>query len=135
MNNISLTYTQCKTLLNNGFDLRDIVEEWNNQPDFLEVMGVIESVEELASIIEGGCESGAYMPAVTYDTALECMTKHYDSIEEQISLTQGDEAKFTFNPASDSFAGFCVQLCSFAVESWAQSYSELVGCLLENGCL
>ena len=84
MNNISLTYTQCKTLLNNGFNLRDIIEEWNNQPAFLEFMGVMDSVEKLVSIIEGGSDNGAYMPAVTYHTALECMNKHYESFIEAL---------------------------------------------------
>lgn len=135
MPNINLTFTQCKTLINNGFNLRDIVEEWDNQPEFLEFMRLIESVQELAAIIQGGCVSGAYMPAVTYHTALECMTKHYDSIEEQINSIYGDELAFTFNPANEHFAGFCAKLCACAVESWVGSYADLVECLEDNGCL
>lgn len=67
-----LSFSQCKEIINNGDDLRDFLESvTTNQPEFIISMGAIDSVDDLKSIKDGGCESGVYMPAVTYCTAFK----------------------------------------------------------------
>lgn len=115
-----LSFSQCKEIINNGDDLREFLESvTTNQPEFIISMGAIDSIYELKSIKEGGCESGAYMPAVTYCTALKCMTDHYEEIES-ILQDHGFET-FDFNLERESFSGFCVRLVSMAVELWVSS--------------
>ena len=35
---------------------------------------------DIAAIVQGGCASGAYMPAVTYATAAAVMAEHGDDV-------------------------------------------------------
>jgi len=122
MSNIQLTFTQCKQLVNNGVDLRGFVEQINDQPEFLHFMGKIDSISELHAILQGGCASGAYMPAVTYHTANKCMAECSDSIEEQIA--DSFEEGIVFNPSTDSWYQFASTLVSAAVESWCYQFNS-----------
>jgi hypothetical protein len=78
----NLSFSQCKQIINEECpsELRNVVERLNDQPKWLQSMGVIEEMCTLQSISQGGCASGAYMPAVTYHTALETMLEHGDDI-------------------------------------------------------
>lgn len=113
---IELTFTQCKQLLGKGIDLRDFLEEIECQPDFIKSLGRIDSIAEIRAIQGGGCASGAYMPAVTYSTALKCMTEHYPEIENL--LGKYDQDSFNFDINQESFASFASKLVSAAVECW-----------------
>ena len=64
-------------------------EMWNNDDPIsdlnvdIEVPGWIDqdiSPQNIAAIVQGGCASGAYMPAVTYHQALETMSEYGDDI-------------------------------------------------------
>jgi len=124
-NSFELSFTQCKQLIENGVDIRDFLAKLNNQPYFLETLGVIDSISELQAIIQGGCESGAYMPAVTYANALDAMGKHSTDIEFWASQTIEE---IVFNPSEDTFSGLATKLCSAAVENWVnQFFSDLDG--------
>jgi hypothetical protein len=115
-----LSFSQCKEIINNGDNLRDFLESvTTNQPEFIISMGAIDSIYELKAIKEGGCESGAYMPAVTYSTALKCMYEHYEEIEA-IFQDHGYES-IEFDLESETFAGFSSRLVSMAVELWVSS--------------
>lgn len=126
----TLTYSQCKAVIENlGRDeLETFISDINNQPKFLKFMGEIEDVAELIAISEGGCASGAYMPAVTYATALECMFYHSESVEGQIEYME----ELTFNIGSETFSGFCVNLCAMAVESYVHNFDEVIDVLKET---
>ncbi len=117
----SLTFTQCKQLTENGTDLRNFLETMNSQPEFLVSMGEIESIAELQEIQQGGCKSGAYMPAVTYHTALDTMANHSDSVEQWCGdcFPEG----IVFYPETETFGGFAVKLVSVAVEEWARQFN------------
>lgn len=123
MSSFELTFTQCKQIIENGADLREFLEQVNDQPPFLEFMGAIDSISEIQAILQGGCASGAYMPAVTYSTSLECMAQCSDSVEKQLAEM---DLEFSFNPANDSFSGFCVDLCSAAVEAWCYQFADIL---------
>lgn len=76
----------------------------------------------IASILQGGCASGAYMPAVTYHSALETMNRYGDEILDFIEETGiswkeccGDNA---------CWAGIACNLLSTAVELWASSVED-----------
>lgn len=132
MNTIELNYTQAKAIINElgRTDLESFLESMNDQPEFLKFMGEIDSVYELISIYEGGCASGAYMPAVTYYTANQCMASDAaSSVEDEIS----DYGDITFNPAEESFSQFASKLCAMAVESFVQKHSEVIEVLQDVG--
>lgn len=68
------------------------------------------------AIEQGGCASGAYMPAVTYHTASEIMAKHGDEITAFI-----EEDGFpvpTYDAENDFWSGYCCKVLSTAVELW-----------------
>lgn len=77
---------------------------------------------DVAGIIEGGCASGAYMPAVTYAEALYTMGQWGDEILDFISTHLGDEA---LKPEKvESWSGLAVYYLSTAVELWASGVAE-----------
>jgi len=77
---------------------------------------------DIAAIIQGGCASGAYMPAVTYYTAAQTMAEHGDDVLDYIESNYGPL------PAVNG-QGWSQMACTYlscAVELWACSVeSEL----------
>jgi hypothetical protein len=125
MNIFDLTFSQAKAITNDlgRSDLENFLESMNDQPEFLKFMGEITDVSELIAIYEGGCASGAYMPAVTYYTANQCMASDASgSVEEEIEHYE----EITFNPATESFSQFASKLCAMAVESFVQKHAEVI---------
>ena len=75
------------------------------------------------SICQGGCASGAYMPAVTYHTALKTMGEHGDDVLQYVEDSHGE---LPSPNAGESWSGLAVFYLSCAVESWASAtLSEL----------
>lgn len=72
---------------------------------------------DIASICQGGCASGAYMPAVTYGAALRTMNNHGDDVLEYIDSQMGELPK----PDQETWAGLACFYLSCAVELWAGS--------------
>lgn len=116
---IDLTFTQCKQLINNGYDLREFIELVENQPDFIKEGGAIDSVSELQAIQQGGCASGSYMPAVTYYTASKTMAKYGDEVLDYIESQLGE---LPTSPKGESWRGMAVFYLSYAVELWASQF-------------
>lgn len=81
------------------------------------------SCPTIAAIEQGGCASGAYMPAVTYYTAAQTMAKHGDDVLQYLQDVYGELPK----PRDDeSWSGIAVHYLSLAVETWALGvYSQL----------
>ena len=72
---------------------------------------------QVQSINQGGCEGGAYMPAVTYHQALETMHTYGDAVLHYIDSILGDLPQV---PASlESWGGMAVYYLSTAVELWS----------------
>jgi len=72
----------------------------------------------IASIVQGGCNSGAYMPAVTYYTALRTMTQWGDEVLQYIEDAYGEIPQ---PEKGESWSGMACYYLSMAVELWAGS--------------
>ena len=115
----TLSLNQCRQLTAKGEVLRDWLEQVTNQPQWLEFMGAIDSITEMQAIKQGGCASGAYWPAVTYQTALECMHSHGDVVLDYIDEALGE---LPAPPKGETWVGMAVFYCSLAVELWVGSF-------------
>ena len=71
---------------------------------------------DVAAIYQGGCASGAYMPAVRYFDADATMAKHGDDVTQYIEDAYGELPQ---PPADSSWSGIAVFYLSLAVELWA----------------
>lgn len=71
---------------------------------------------DIAAIVQGGCASGAYMPAVTYSDALETMKTYGDEIMYYLAEQHGEVPA---PPAGETWDGLACFYVSAAVESWA----------------
>ena len=70
---------------------------------------------DVAAIAQGGCESGAYMPAVTYHKAADTMAQHGDEVLEYIEDILGELPNVT----GESWSGIAVKFLSTAVDLWS----------------
>lgn len=111
-------------------------EIWNCETPVNELLGDVTpswiewdiSPMTIASICNGGCASGSYMPAVTYWQALRTMNEHGDAVMQYI------EDAFGYIPQPDNGEGWGQLACRYlstAVELWA---GDIMGRLeeLEN---
>ena len=114
---------------------------WDNEkpitellPDF-DVPSWLEadiSPSDVAAIVQGGCDSGAYMPACTYHQALKTMSEQGDDVLQYIQEALGELPKFSDDT---SWAGMACFYLSTAVELWASSVEqELTDALEEMDC-
>lgn len=90
------------------------------------------SPADVAAIVQGGCASGAYMPAVTYHQAAETMAAHGDKVFEYIENATGEEP-CTLAGVADctSWSGLACVFVSWAVELWAASVESDLDDLLD----
>lgn len=103
------------------FDLADVADDipaWIDQDI---------TPADVAAIMQGGCASGAYMPAVTYYTAKQVMAEHGDDVLQYIEDCLGEL------PAVDgeSWSGIAVLFLSTAVELWAGNIADALVTALE----
>jgi hypothetical protein len=83
---------------------------------------------EVENVYNHGCESGAYMKAVTYSDALSVMHKHGDDVMDYIYNVYGDELPGDMLKIfhASSWSGLACRVLSLAVEMWADSvYGDL----------
>jgi len=76
------------------------------------------AVSTLMGIDQGGCASGAYMPAVTYHQALATMNEHGDEVCTYLEEFAGEM------PVADPvelWSGLAVYFLANAVEVWAMT--------------
>lgn len=93
------------------------------------------SCATVAAIIEGGCDSGAYMPAVTYHDARETMSEHGDAVWSYLDDTIGlseCHPDMSREGAPTSWDGLACRYVSMAVELWASSIAEELAEAIEN---
>lgn len=83
------------------------------------------SASTCAAIVQGGCSSGAYMPAVTYHDAAETMHEHGDEVLDYIETIYGSDMPRP--EASASWHGIAVFYLSVAVELWASGEFDGLG--------
>ena len=78
---------------------------------------------DVAAVNQGGCASGAYMPAVTYWQALETMGDYGDNVLDFIQEALGEV------PMPDSDESWSAMACHFlatAVELWCGGVEDEV---------
>lgn len=91
-------------------------------PDWIEADSIVD-MDGINSIVQGGCASGAYMPAVTYYNARMTMAEHGDDVLDYIEEQYGELPDI---PKESSWSGIAVFFLSCAVEMWAQSVQSEV---------
>jgi len=77
---------------------------------------------DLAAINQGGCASGAYMPAVTYHLASKTMGEHGDDVLQYIQDACGELPQVDND---ESWSGIAVFYLSSAVELFCMYHEEL----------
>lgn len=110
----------------NESDIWDDGEPLGERFDGIEVPEWIDddiSPSQVAAIVQGGCDSGAYMPAVNYSEALAVMQFDGDDVLQYLEAALGEVPS---PPTDFSWAGIAVFYLSAAVEQWAHNaYSVL----------
>lgn len=90
-----------------------------NRPQWIDPV----EVYDIASIQQGGCASGAYMPAVTYYTATQTMADHGNDILDYIEEQTGENPLNIQKPDDVvSWSGLACFYVSYAVELWAMQF-------------
>lgn len=96
---------------------RDILLEDPSEPVYAREFVYCCTIRDLCN---GGCQSGCYMPAVTYAIALDTMTSHGDDVFDYIEQIYGE---IPMPPEEDfrrgQWSGLACWYLSFAVELWA----------------
>ena len=113
---MNITYTQCKQLTINHC-LRDIVANMTDQPLWITEGHDLE-IADIQAIQQGGCASGAFMPAVTYFQAAKIMNDYGDDIFEYIECQLGEIPQ----AETESWSRMAVFYYSYAVELWCASF-------------
>ncbi len=76
-------------------------------------------------VVQGGCASGSYMPAVTYWQAMKVMQDHGNDVLDYIQQQLGDE--YPQPPKDASWQGIACHYLSMACELWCSSMLSQVG--------
>ena len=97
------------------WDFDETVDALIDVPDWIDsdITGT-----DIAAICQGGCSSGAYMPAVTYGQASETMAEFGDEVLEYLEHQYGELPTV---PDGTSWSGMAVFFLSCAVEAWARN--------------
>jgi hypothetical protein len=83
---------------------------------------------DIAAICQGGCASGAYMPAVTYNWAIATMGEHGDDVLQFIQDCCGELPPIK---PDESWGGIAVLYLSAAVELWAYETADQLAAINE----
>ena len=108
---------------------------WNSEETVASLLDVIIpawidqdiTAATIAAIYQGGCDSGAYMPAATYHRALVTMNAHGDAVLDYMREDGfGDLPPVPNGMSWDGIACFYV---STAVDLWASEMLSALECL------
>ncbi len=77
---------------------------------------------DIAAVLQGGCDSGAYMPAVTYYDAAQTMSEHGDNVLQYLEDHTGE---LPVPPNDVSWSGLAVFYLSRAVELHCEINADL----------
>lgn len=80
-------------------------------------------VSQIAAIVQGGCESGAYMPAVTYGEAMDTMRHHGDDVFEFLEEHYGELPPVPSDYRRSWSSMACFYLTA-AVDTWAGAIED-----------
>ena len=100
---------------------------WNHDEPIAELVDIPAFIDDdltacqVAAIIQGGCASGAYMPAVSYCQARATMNEHGDEVLQYIEDYYDELPKV---PNGSSWSQIAVFYLSLAVDLWAASIRD-----------
>lgn len=81
---------------------------------------------DVAAIVQGGCASGAYMPACRYSDAVKTMSDHGDDVMQYLEDNDFASMMDADKIMKQSWSGLACHFLSAAVELWAANVeSEL----------
>ena len=102
------------------WDIEERAAEYTDVPAWIDqdITG-----QDVAAIVQGGCASGAYMPAVTYHTAAQTMADYGDDVLQFIEDYAGELPQA---PTGSSWSGIAVFYLSVAVEYWASMAADSI---------
>lgn len=115
---IALTFTQCKQIVANGFELREVVTELNEIPAWAH----LSTVCEIQSIIQCGCAANAHISCF-YAQAAAIFNENSADIESTLEQTYEE---MVWNIAEETFTQFTSKLLQTAVEHIAYNFSEML---------
>lgn len=96
------------------------IPEWIEEiTDSLYVNEDVVWVSSIKDIVQGGCASGSYMPAVTYCDAMKTMGQYGDEVLQYIWEQLGDVPQYDQSASCFGWAEMAVFYLSTAVELWA----------------
>lgn len=103
---------------------------WLDMPDWVDHTRIC-CTDDLVAVVQGGCASGVYMPAVTYHIARDIMAGHGDAVLTY--LEEHGYMKPEFAPPSDSsWSGVSAHYLSMAVELWCREALGRIVSDIEN---
>lgn len=105
--------------MDNLWDYEDPISELSEDIDIPPWIDEDISPSTVAAIVQGGCDSGAYMPAVTYHQAQETMAEHGDDVFSFLEDRDANPVHVVSRASSQSWDGWACSLVSAAVELWA----------------
>ena len=112
-----------------GGDIPVYVVDRDLLPTWLAPSGI--TCDQVAAIYQGGCESGAYMPAVRYYDALRTMDAHGDDVLQYLEDYDSDILPRLVRPGM-SWAGIAVAFVATATDIWAFGIADELADALED---
>lgn len=105
----------------------NIPDIWNCETEVSDLLNITQpnwiayplTAMDIASICQGGCASGSYMPAVTYHKAIDTMARYGDEVMQYVEDTLGELPNPQETYESVSWSGMACFYLSLAVELWA----------------
>lgn len=113
--------------IDNLWDIDEPASNWVEVPEWIEQDITAADVE---AINQGGCASGAYMPAVINYKAARTMAEHGDAVLDYIESHLGELPQ---PPSGESWSGMACFFLSYAVEVWAIDAYDGIREAIEEG--
>ena len=90
------------------------------------------SPSDIAAIVEGGCASGAYGPAIFYHSAEKVLHEYGDAKDGVLNYIEESLGELPTPPKDTSWSGLACFYLSYAVELWAASIEDELGKILNE---
>ena len=120
MTTFNLTYTQCKQIINNGYDLKEVLTELNEIPKWAH----LNDIADIQRILQGGCSACAHISCF-YADAKRIFLENTDSIEEVLTEIYDCELP-TWDVQNDTFEQFISNMLQIAVEHICFNFDEVL---------
>jgi len=120
------------TTIDSLWDLEDPITDYTDEISIPKWIDQDISPSDIAAIVQGGCSSGAYMPAVTYYDAEKTMHQYGDSTDGIFAYLEESVGELPTPPADVGWSGLACFYLSNAVELWAASIEEQLSTIVHS---